>query len=356
MARVGTGADAWARFAATLALGSAGGVLFFWLGIPLPFMLGSMFCVMAAALARAPVRAPQAIRAPMSIVIGAMLGSSFTPEILQSLSVWAAPLAGLVVYVAFAALVCVVLFHRFGGMDVKTAYFAGMPGGLVDMVAFADHYGADSRKVALIHSLRILIIVFSVPLLVQWLTGAPLPAVPGGKVSILEAGLDFWLWFPPTCVLGALIGWAFRLPAKFIIGPMIVSAAVHLLGWTDYKLPFELVIVAQVVIGSTIGARFVGAPMSLVRSVLPVTFASAAFLLVLTWIFAWVLAPMTGISEITILLSYSPGGFPEMGMIAVSLGIETAMVATHHVCRIALVGLGGVTVFRLMGLGKDRDP
>lgn len=354
MAKDGTAAGAWRRFGATLALAAAGGLLFLWLTIPLPFMLGSMFCVMGAALAGLPVTAPQAIRPPMSVVIGAMLGTAFSPAVLQTLSAWVVPLAGLAVFVAVAAVLCVLLFRRIGGMDLRTAYFAGMPGGLVDMVALADHYGADVRKVALIHSLRILLIVFSVPLLVEWLSGSRIGAVAPDQVSIRDVGADFWLWFPPTCVLGGLAGWLFRLPAKYIVGPMIVSAAVHLAGWTDYKLPFEMVIVAQVVIGATIGARFVGAPRSLVMSVLPVTLVSAAILLALTWIFAQVLSGMTGISAITILLSYSPGGFAEMGMVAVALGIETAFVATHHVVRIALVGLGGAVVFRLAGLAGRK--
>lgn len=354
MATDGSAAGAWLRFGATLALAAGGGLVFLWLSIPLPFMLGSMFAVMAAALAGMPVTAPQAIRPPMSVVIGAMLGTSFAPAILEDAAQWAVPLAGLVLFVAVAAALCVTLFRRMGGMDLHTAYFAGMPGGLVDMVALADHYGADVRKVALIHSLRILIIVFSVPLLVEWLSGSEIGAVAPDQVSIRDVGADFWLWFPPTCVLGALAGVVLRLPAKFILGPMIISAAVHLTGWTDYKLPVEMVVVAQVVIGATIGARFVGAPRSLVMSVLPVTVVSAAVLLGLTWGFAQVLSAMTGIAAITILLSYSPGGFAEMGMVAVALGIETAFVATHHVVRIALVGLGGAVVFRLAGLHRRK--
>lgn len=352
MARDGSAVAAWVRFGATMALAAAGGLLFLWLSIPLPFMLGSMFCVMAAALAGLRVTAPQVVRPPMSIVIGAMLGTSFSPAIVDALSLWVVPLAGLMAFVGVAAVLCVVLFRRMGNMDLRTAYFAGMPGGLVDMVALADHYGADVRKVALIHSLRILLIVFSVPLLVEWLSGSEIGAVAPGQVSIRDVGADFWLWFPLTCVLGGLVGWLFRLPAQYILGPMIVSAAVHLAGWTDYKLPVEMVIVAQLVIGATIGVRFVGAPRSLLMSVLPVTVVSAVILLALTWAFAVALSGITGISAITILLSYSPGGFAEMGLVAVALGIETAFVATHHVLRIALVGFGGAVVFRLARLNR----
>ena len=44
--------------------------------------------------------------------------------------------------------------------------------------------------------------------------------------------------------LGYLLAKMLRLPAAAIVGPMILSAAVHILGWTTAKPPFELVAAA----------------------------------------------------------------------------------------------------------------
>ena len=44
-------------------------------------------------------------------------------------------------------------------------------------------------------------------------------------------------------------------------------------------------------------------------------------------------------------MGYAPGGLAEMSLIALSLGIETAFVATHHVIRIGLIVVVAPLVF-----------
>jgi uncharacterized protein len=122
-----------------------------------------------------------------------------------------------------------------------------------------------------------------------------------------------------------------------MLGPMLVSALVHLLGWTQAKPPFELVAFAQVILGCGVGVRFQGVrPRELLHPVGTSAIATSG-MLVLAVAFADVLARLTGASFQAILLAYAPGGFAEMNLIALSLGIEVAFVSTHHVCRLILV-------------------
>jgi uncharacterized membrane protein AbrB (regulator of aidB expression) len=44
-----------------------------------------------------------------------------------------------------------------------------------------------------------------------------------------------------------------------------------------------------------------------------------------------------GVDPMGLLLALVPGGLVEMGLIALSLGIDTAMVSTLHVLRIGLI-------------------
>jgi len=354
-----TGKTGWmrhvGRVAGTFLLGGAGGVLFWALSFPLPFMLGAIAAVSAASIAGLPTHAPQAVRAPMSTVIGAMLGASFSPQIVAGAGEWVLPLIALGLFVAASALSCMIFFRRVMGYDSRTAYFAGMPGGLVDMVAFADQFGADVRKVALVHAIRILLIVFTVPLGVQLVSGVDLSVTPPRPDS--NAGTrEVWMWLLPTLVLGAALGHVLRLPAKFILGPMIVSAVIHGAGWSDFALPTGLVIFAQVVIGTTLGARFAGTTGREFMQIVPGALGSVVILLTLTIIFAWGVAQLGGGSPVALILSYSPGGFAEMGLIAVSLGIDAAFVATHHVARLVYVGIGGILISRFAIDRKDNSP
>ena len=82
---------------------------------------------------------------------------------------------------------------------------------------------------------------------------------------------------------GSLAARAIGMPAAFVMGPMILSAAVHLLGWSEARPPAFLIGLAQVVIGSAVGARFSGVAMLTVRltaffasgSAAPPSFATA---------------------------------------------------------------------------------
>jgi len=119
----------WPRIALALAIGAAGGGLFYLLKLPLPWMLGGVFATMTAAVAGAPVSAPARIRPAVVAVIGVLLGSRFTPDVLGQVGIWSGSVAILMVYVVTVALV-VVPFYRFAGrFDWVSAYFGGMPGG-----------------------------------------------------------------------------------------------------------------------------------------------------------------------------------------------------------------------------------
>ena len=136
------------------------------------------------------------------------------------------------------------------------------------------------------------------------------------------------------------------LPAGHLFGPMLVSALIHIVGWSDFVIPSELVIVAQVVMGTSLGVRFFGSRARDILAVIPGIAGSVAILLVITGVFAVALSALADIAPVTVLLSFSPGGFTEMGIIAIALGIDTAFVATHHLVRVALVGIFGALVFR----------
>ncbi|MEM7568010.1 MAG: AbrB family transcriptional regulator, partial [Pseudomonadota bacterium] len=75
-------------------------------------------------------------------------------------------------------------------------------------------------------------------------------------------------------------------------------------------------------------------------------------LLAITLAFAfgmsWGMAQATDLDAIPVLLAYSPGGLAEMSLIALTLQIEVAFVATHHVVRVLLVMLLATPVFALI--------
>jgi membrane AbrB-like protein len=344
------------RFIAALALGAAGGWLFAWLRLPLPWMLGPMTVCTVAALFRAPIAAPAVVRPPMTMVIGVLLGAGFTPAVAAQLPSWIPTILGLVAFIVVCGAACVAYFRLVAGFDLVTAYFSGMPGGLVEMVILGEERGGNARIIALIHSARILLIVMTLPFIVQWLEGVSLGARPVFGVSIVDTPWPSDLWLVATGIVGAIVGDAIRLPAKYLLGPMLVSAAIHVAGLSDFKPPQEVVIAAQLVLGTTIGCRFLGTPPREILKVLLVSLGSTAILLAITLAFGWLVAKASSFGAIPLILAYSPGGLAEMSLVALALGIEVAFVAAHHVIRVFLVMVGAGVVFGFTPAARKRKP
>lgn len=341
------------RFAFALVLGVIGGALFYWLRLPLPWMLGAMTLCTAAALWGAPVAAPGVIRSPMSAIIGVMLGSGFSPDIIYQLPQWLVPLAGLVLFMTASGVTVVWYYRKVGGYDWVTAFFSGMPGGLVEMVIYGEERGGDARVIALVHSARILMVVMTLPFIIQFTQGIRLDR-PVTGVSIVDAPLVAEVWLVVCGFAGAFLGHVLRLPAKTLLGCMIVSAAVHISGVSDFKPPFEIVNAAQLVLGVAIGCRFAGTASRVVWKVLALSVGSTAILLFWMTVFAVAVSHLSGFSTVTLILAYSPGGLTEMALIAVALHAEVAFVAAFHIIRVFLTMIAAPLTFRWLGGAAGR--
>jgi uncharacterized protein len=146
------------------------------------------------------------------------------------------------------------------------------------------------------------------------------------------------------------------LPAKYLLGPMLVSAGVHVIGLSDFKPPQEVVIAAQLVLGTTIGCRFLGTPPKEILRVLLVSLGSTAILIAITLAFGYAVARVSSHGAIPLILAYSPGGLAEMSLVALALHIEVAFVAAHHIVRVFLVMVGAGLVFGFTPAArKDKD-
>ena len=334
------------RFVAAMAVGGAGGALFLAIGAPLPWILGSMAACAVGSIAGLPIAAGNATRRPMAAVIGVVLGSSFHPGLLALAREWWLPLATLPLFLAIGALLCVTWFRRVAGFDPATAYFAGMPGGIAEMVLMSGERGGDERTVGLIHAARIFLVVFILPFLIrQFHAPAPAPSVvasPGAGAP----GLDLLLWGGLSIGAGLMVGRALRLPAWHLVGPLAISAALHATGVTDFRVPAWLLALAQTGLGASIGCRFTGLTLRRFARLIALAAGSTAILLLLTFGWAATLARLTGLDIGLLALGYSPGGLAEMSLVALSLALEPGLVIVMHLTRVILVLLAAPLAFR----------
>jgi len=352
--------EGWPRWAvymlASLFLGAIGGLIFDWLTIPLAWMIGAMVFTTGAALSGAPVRGSRRIRTIFIPVLGIMLGSSFTPETLDQVSSWIPSVVTMLLFVVIVVAAVGVFLHKAMGFGLVSAYFSATPGGLATMVVIGGEMGGDERRIGLTHSIRIMLTVLIIPFYFRIFEGY----VPGGlgslgsvvDLSLRDAAILF------SCMLGYPLFKVLRLPSAQILGPMTLSAIIHVTGLTTAKPPVEIVNIAQVVIGTGIGARFVG--VSVVR-LYPVMMAAAGgtvFMVGFAAVAALALEALTGLPFAAIWLAFAPGGVAEMTLISLALGIDVAFVSTHHLVRVVFMVIAAPLIFHFIDgkWGLREDP
>ncbi|MCC1494551.1 AbrB family transcriptional regulator [Cognatishimia sp. F0-27] len=345
--------DTWPRVLLAIAMGVATGAVFNWLTLPLPWMLGPMVSTAVAAMLRAPVAAPGPLRPYVVVVIGVMLGSGFSPDFLNQIGLWLVSFAFLAVYLVICGLVTVPYYKYVAGYDTPTAYFAGMPGGLSEMMIVGEEMGADDRAIVLAHASRIIIVVALVAIWFRVIQGIDLSDRSGFGTSFkdipaIELGLLL-----AAGVAGFFLGRKLRLPAPTLLGPMLISAAVHLTGLSTNPPPQELVIAAQVLLGTIIGGRFIGVPPRKIAAALGFSAGATTLLLCITFAFAVLLYRLLGQSLEQVVLAFSPGGLAEMSLVAVAMEADIAYVASHHLVRISLIVALAPLVFRWIA-GRTR--
>ncbi|WP_322893004.1 MULTISPECIES: AbrB family transcriptional regulator [unclassified Yoonia] len=332
-----------------LAIGLAGGVLAFFAGLPLPWMLGPMIANVIAAMLRAPVAGPAPLRNVVVPVIGVLLGSGVTAELFGMLSSWVLTLVLLPPFLFIGAGVSFVIYRRVGGYDPVTAYYAAMPGGLNEMIILGGEAGGIERQIALAHAARVMIVIIFVALFFGLVLGVSAGGSNNANWTALDAlTLQDYAILGACAAVGAWLGKLARLPAAPVFGPMILSGIAHFTGWVTVPPPSLFVIIAQITVGTIIGTRFVGATLADIRRDIGLAALSSGVMLVIAVGFAQVIVWAGGMPLAQAFLAYAPGGLTEMSLLTLAMQQDATYVSVIHVIRITLVIGAAPIVFAMI--------
>ncbi|CUH77259.1 AbrB family transcriptional regulator [Tropicibacter naphthalenivorans] len=346
------------KTALLLAIGAGGGWSALHLGLPLPWMIGGLS--VSAALVLMPWRLPvldgysfpMGLRTLFVTLIGVMIGTQVTPDLLSLAGKLPLTMGFLFVFVLVAHAGNFAIFQWLGGYDRATAFYAGTPGGLMESIMMGEASGADIRALTTQQFLRIIVVITVLPLgLSLWLgeaVGSASGAVlPGGDVPVSLPSLALIVI---TGGLGLGLGRLVKLPAAQLTGPLLLAGGATVTGLVDLHLPVWLIAAAQLVIGVSLGLRFKGVTGRMLRNSLGLAVVSVVYMLAVGAAMAWVLTQLTGIAFLHLLISFAPGGVAEMSIVALSLAANPALVSLHHVARILM------TVVEMSLLGRWLRP
>ncbi len=343
------------RLIATAGVGIVGGALATWLHFPLPWFTGPLIGVAAANIAGARLAPLPYARDGGQWIIGTALGLYFTPDVLREILQLAPWIAVATVFMIGLGLAGAWLLRRLTGESGTTAFFAMAIGGASEMAAQAERYearGARVDRVAAAHSLRLMLVALLVPFAMQW-SGVQ------GAAPYEQAARDFsWAGLAVLAAVtggGAIVLLRLGAPNVFMIGPLLVAAALTANGVALTALPTPVVNAGQWLIGIALGVRFApeffrAAP----RYLAAVALITVLYLGVGAVFGAWIAAP-AGLATATAILATTPGGIGEMAITAKVLKLGAPIVTAFHSIRMVLVVLTIGPLYRaLLALAARR--
>lgn len=318
-----------------LGLALLGAQLALWLKLPLPWLLGPLILTASTRISGLPSRCPAEVNKFGRWVIGLSLGLYFSPEVVASLAdYWPLILFGMSYAMLLAVIGCWV-YHRFGGLDLRTAWFAAAIGSASEISNMAERNGARVDQVASAHSMRVLLIVMSVPFAFQWWVG-DLPPRPSGR-DVDLAGLALLV------VASLAVVWLFqrlKAPNAWMLGALVCAMTLGVMGIRLTAMPDWLSAAGQLAIGWSLGDKYRPDFLrSAPRLLTAVSLLSLVFIGVSALI-GWGLAAWTGLPPATLILSLIPGGIAEMTITAKVLGLGVPLVTAMQVMRMLAVVFG----------------
>jgi membrane AbrB-like protein len=340
-----------AAIAGALAVCVAGGALCAWLKTPLPWMIGPLAAMAIVQFGGGSLEAPPGGRQFGQVTIGVALGLYFTPAVAREVLANAPALLAAAVGVFLIGVATSGLFARLARTDPATAFFSTAIGGAQEMVVLADRHAALADRVALAHSLRILVVVTSVPVAITLLGQAGTDDNRPVAAPFDPAGLALL----GAIALAAAFAWQRTgLANPFMMGPLAFAVAITIADVQLSSIPSWLSNAAQLFLGCSLGSRFRQSFLREAPRFVAAVLATVALMLTLCTALAIAIAWGFGVMPATILLACAPGGIAEMAITAKVLRVGVAFVTAAHVIRFAIVMLLTEPAYRLLEARRAR--
>ncbi|WP_340969034.1 AbrB family transcriptional regulator [Bacillus sp. PPSBB_11] len=341
-----------------IAVSGLGGFLLSLTGMSIGWMIGTLMTAAFIALRRPALfqrKGKNTLRIHSrwlllgQFILGIELGQKMNMKVLHIFAENWLPVSFMLVFSILLAMLSGFVLWKLSKTDMLTSFVGTAPGGLSAMPGIAQEVGANTAVVSLVQTIRVLMVVLTIPFTVFYLNTKSQSDAVVAQGSAFSSGVFTIsnISWTAALILGAWLmsRLAVRLhfPAPWLIGSMLGVAALQVGAGalTGHDLipywPAQANIASQVFLGATIGSKmnkqmFVG-----LKNTLIVAAVSSAGLIAATVLSSIAIAEITGISVITAILAFSPGGIAEMATTAVTLHEDSTFVVAVQVVRIILV-------------------
>jgi uncharacterized protein len=334
----------------TLAIGAAGGGLFLMAHLPGGLISGAMIAVGIAAIAGRPLTVPPILTQTVLVLLGISLGSLVSRQLLQHIGAYPLTIALLALATFCSTFGSSLYLQRFHGWDQTSAFLAGSPGALSQITMLAAEKGADVPAIAVVQTMRVIILTAALPLLLT-LTGIA-PSFPPAATASIASPLELVELIAASVAVALLLRLT-KFPASWMFGAMIGSAVLHGTGLVEGGLPPWVRGMALIGIGALIGARFARMKARTLLSHVNAALGSFAVAIIISAIFVAVIALTTHVRVADVIVAFAPGAMDAMLALALTLHIDPIFVGAHHLSRFVFVTIATPGIVHLFGRPQE---
>lgn len=155
------------RFLWTMLAAFAGGLLFHYLGVTAGAMLGSMIATALYNILSDRAYFLPSMRNYTNIGSGAFLGMKIDMASVLGLTGLIGPALIMVVGVLFFALMTALIMHKLTKLDFSVCLMASTPGGIQEMSLLSEELGADTPKIAVMQTARLMFVIALFPTMIE---------------------------------------------------------------------------------------------------------------------------------------------------------------------------------------------
>ncbi|QOR68304.1 AbrB family transcriptional regulator [Cytobacillus suaedae] len=327
----------WGSIFKSYIIAAIAGYLFHLGDLPIPWILGPMTAMIIWKAVRPQEKTvPKAIFNGGLVILGIFFGLSFTAATFITVGPYILPFLLTTIVLLAVSVINSLVAARFINIDSATSVFGSIPGGLSEMVAASESVNANSAMVTIFQTVRLLTVVFTVPFLVVYMFAAdsvsPLQAIANTNYN---ASVFSYGWF----IIPILAGWLLRnrLPAAYVIGPLLATALLNSSGVELPMLPKFLLILAQVSVGISMGSKITIQDLKLGGKYCGIYFLLAMIIIATSFGLGYLFSLATNLHLPTALLSFAPGGLVEMVLTAKAVGADPAIVSSLQFIRLLFI-------------------
>ena len=319
-------------------IGIIGGYLGTVIGLPLPWLLGSLGLNLLFAFTSVKIEFPTKLLNPVFLIIGIILGGTFNISLLYKIHLWIFSSLAMFFCTIISTILASYYFYKICNFGKFISILAALPGAFVPISAALLEFGKnkEDKNVLIPQATRVIFIVSFFPIFfIKNLGFSEVLSYNFSNVYDYKYFIEISFLLSICFIFSKLLK-KYNIPSPALIASMALSGLFYTFEIIDSRFPDTFINIAFVFLGTALGTRLNGLKINELIYFIFHGLIVSLILVIIAMITAYLLTYI-GFDFIPTFLSFAPGGIHEMIVMSVAYNIDPIFVSYHHFLRIFII-------------------